>query len=188
MFIDYLSLIIINMVAGLALLADYLRKGQDQEDQRPYAAAFGGTGLLALILGLNLSLTWPLPGNHNILFGETTTLFGAVFLMTGYALSQGWNLFPVSIFAFFAGIDAFLMGLNILFSKTSQEPLISVLGFLLIGLLGIFSAPYLMYFQNKNIFRWVAIGSLLITAAIWLLIFGGELWSHLDNFVIWIPQ
>ena len=62
MFIDYLTLIMINMVAGTAILAYYLWRGMDQPDQRPFAAAFAGVGLLALILGLQLIFPWPFPG------------------------------------------------------------------------------------------------------------------------------
>ena len=41
MFIDFLTLIMINLVAGTALLSFYLYKGWTAEDQRPYAAGFG---------------------------------------------------------------------------------------------------------------------------------------------------
>jgi len=61
MFIDYLTLIMINLVGGTVLLAYYLWKGIDEQDQRPYAAAFIMAGLLSLITGLHLSFTWPLP-------------------------------------------------------------------------------------------------------------------------------
>jgi len=39
MFIDYLTIIMINLVAGTVLLAYYLWKGIDEKDQRPYASA-----------------------------------------------------------------------------------------------------------------------------------------------------
>jgi putative membrane protein len=82
----------------------YLWRGLDDTDQRPYAAAFFGVGLVALITGLHLSFNWPLPGSYNVGYGDATTLFGTVFLITSLALWQGWNLVPVSIYAFFAGI------------------------------------------------------------------------------------
>jgi len=59
MFIDYLTLIMINMVGGTIVLAYYLWRGIDEADQCPYAATFFGVGLLALITGLHLSFTWP---------------------------------------------------------------------------------------------------------------------------------
>src|SRR5512139_2749298 len=113
MFIDYLTLVMINMVAGTALLAYYLWRGLDDQDQRPYAAGFFGVGLVALITGLHISFNWPLPGSYNVGYGDATTLFGTVFLITSLALWQGWNLVPVSIYAFFAGIDAIIVGVRI---------------------------------------------------------------------------
>ncbi len=82
MFIDYLTVVMINLVAGSALLAYYLWRGIDEADQRPYAAAFFGVGLLSLITGLHLSFNWPLPGSYNVGYGDATTLFGVVFLAT----------------------------------------------------------------------------------------------------------
>jgi putative membrane protein len=73
MFIDYLTLIMINMVAGTALLAYYLWRGIDEVDQKPYAAAFFGVGLVALITGLHLSFNWPLPGSYNVGYGSLWT-------------------------------------------------------------------------------------------------------------------
>src|SRR6266511_6060833 len=121
MFIDYLTLIMINLVAGSALLAYYLWRGIDEPDQRPYAAAFFGVGLLSLITGLHLSFNWPLPGSYNVGYGDATTLFGVVFLATALALWNGWNLTPVAIYAFFAGIDAVIVGLRIFFSPAYQR-------------------------------------------------------------------
>ena len=59
MFIDLLTLVMINLVAGTVLLAYYLWKGIDEKDQRPYAAAFFVVGLLSLTTGLRLAFTWP---------------------------------------------------------------------------------------------------------------------------------
>ena len=93
MFIDFLTLVMINLVAGTVLLAYYLWKGMDEADQRPYAAAFFVTGLVGLITGLRLSFTWPLPGSFNVGYGDATTLFGIVFLGTSIALWQGWSFY-----------------------------------------------------------------------------------------------
>lgn len=187
MFIDYLTLIMINMVAGTVLLAYYLWRGMDDTDQRPYASAFAGVGLLAIILGLHLNLTWPLPGSYNIAFGEPTTLFGVVFLMTALSLSQGWNLVPVSIFAFFAGLDSLLVGVRVLSLGLTKEPLFSAVGFVMAGLGGVFSAPFFMFFRNNKTFRMLAVLVLLATAAIWAFTFYGSLWGHLEIFAKWLP-
>ena len=187
MFIDYLTLIMINMVAGTALLAYYLWKGVDGKDQRSYAPAFGGVGLLALILGLQMATTWPLPGSYNIAFDESTALFGVVFLSAAVAFAFGWDLSPTSIVAFFAGIYAVLVGVRIMALGMTKEPLISAVGFILAGLGGIFAPPFFMYFRNNKTFRYLAILVLLVTVAIWAVTFYGSIWGHLEAFAKWVP-
>ena len=187
MFIDYLTLIMINMVAGTALLAYYLWKGMDETDQRPYAAAFFGVGLLSLITGLQLSFTWPLPGSYNVGYGDTTTLFGVVFLITAMALWQGWNLVPVSLYAFFAGIDAVIVGIRIFSLQLTKELLLSAVGFVLAGLGGLGAAPFFLWFKGNKTVRMLGVLLLLATAVLWAVTFYGSLWGHLDSFSKWVP-
>jgi len=136
MFIDFLTLVMINLVAGSVLLAYYLWKGLDALAQRPYAAAFFVTGLIGVITGLQLSFTWPLPGSFNVGYGDAATLFGTVFLGTGLSLWQNWDLLPMAIYSFFAGIDAIIVGLRLYSLKLGQEPLLAAVGFILAGLGG----------------------------------------------------
>jgi putative membrane protein len=187
MFIDYLTLIMINMVAGTVLLAWYLWKGMDEKDQRPYAAGFFGVGIIALITGLQISFTWPLPGSYNVGYGDTTTLFGIVFLATAIALWQGWNLLPVAIYAFFAGIDAVIVGFRIFSLQLTKEPLVSSIGFILAGLGGLFSAPFFLWFSTNRTVRMVGVLLLLVTAGIWAVTFYGSLWGHMESFAKWVP-
>ncbi len=187
MFIDYLTLVMINMVAGTALLAYYLWRGLDDTDQRPYAAAFFGVGLVALITGLHLSFNWPLPGSYNVGYGDATTLFGTVFLITSLALWQGWNLVPVSIYAFFAGIDAIIVGVRIFSLGLTKEPLLSAVGFILAGLGGVAAAPFFLWFRENRTVRLIGILLLLATAALWAVTFYGALWDHLASFSKWLP-
>jgi len=187
MFIDYLTLVMINMVAGCVLLAWYLWKGLDEADQRPYAAGFFGVGLVALITGLHLSFTWPLPGSYNVGYGDATTLFGVVFLGTALALWQGWSLLPVAIYAFFAGVDAVIVGTRLWSLQMTKEPLMSAVGFVLAGLGGIFSAPFFLWFKNNRTVRMLGIVLLLVTAALWAVTFYGSLWGHLESFSKWVP-
>lgn len=188
MFIDYLTLIMINMVAGTALLAYYLWKGMDEADQRPYAAAFFGVGLLSLITGLHLSFTWPLPGSYNVGYGDTTTLFGVVFLATSIALWNGWSLAPVAIYAFFAGIDAVIVGFRIFSLQLTKEPLLSAIGFILAGVGGLGAAPFFMWFKNNKTVRMLGVALLLVTALLWAVTFYGSLWGHLESFGKWVPD
>jgi len=94
MFVDFLTLVMINLVAGSGLVGLLSMEGMDEKDQRPYAAAFFVTGLVGMITGLQLSFTWPLPGSFNVGYGDASTLFGVVFMATAIALWQGWNLIP----------------------------------------------------------------------------------------------
>jgi len=187
MFIDYLTLIMINLVAGTALLAYYLFYGMDAKDQRPYAAGFSIVGLLGLVLGLALTFTWPLPGSYNIGYGETTTLFGAVFLAAGIALAMGWDLLPVAIYAFFAGVDAVLVGVRIISLGLTKEPIMSGIGFVFAGLGGVFAFPFLKWFKGNKVLRTVAALVVLVTVLLWAITFYGSLWSHLEVFAKWVP-
>ncbi len=187
MFIDYLTLIMINLVAGTALLAFYIYSGMDAKDQRPYAAGFGIVGLLGVILGLTLSFTWPLPGSYNIGYGEATTLFGAVFLASGVALSQGWDLMPVTIYAFFAGVDAVVIGIRIFSLGLTKEPLVSSFGFIAAGLGGVLAYPFLKWFKQNKTLRLVAAIIVGLTAVLWAITFYTSLWGHLSTFSTWVP-
>src|SRR5512140_746632 len=164
MFIDFLTLIMVNLIAGTVLLAYYIWKGLDETDQRPYAAAFFVVGLLGIITGLQLSFTWPLPGAYNIAFGDTSTLFGFVFLGTALALWQGWSLIPVSIYSFFAGAESILVGFVILGQNLTQEPLLAAAGFILAGLGGVSAFPYFTMFKGNKTVRMIGVIVLVVCA------------------------
>ncbi len=187
MFIDYLTLVMINLVAGTALLAYYLWKGIDEKDQRPYSAAFFITGLVGLVTGLQLSFTWPLPGSFNVGYGDAAALFGAVYLATGIALSQGWNLLPISIYSFFAGIDAVIVGVRLYSLQLGQEPLVAAVGFILAGLGGLGAFPFLRWFRGNKTVRWIGIAVLVVTTLIWAVTFYSALWGHMAAFAKWVP-
>ena len=186
MFIDYLTLIMINLVAGTSILAYYLHKGFLAEDQRPFAAGFGIVGLLGVVLGLVLTFTWPLPGSYNIAYGETTTLFGGVFLATAFALYHRWDLKPVTIFAFFAGVYAVVVGVRIISLDLTKEPLLSGVGFILAGLGGVVCFPAFGLLKNKYV-RTIAVVVLLITSLLWAFTFYNSLWAHMESFGAWLP-
>jgi putative membrane protein len=188
MFVDYLTLIMINVVAGLFILAWFLWKGMDAEDKKPWAAAFFGIGLLSLVTGLQLSFTWPLPGPVNIAFGDTTTLFGITYLVASIALWQGWDLFPASLIGFFSGISSFIYGLRIINLGITQSPLLSGLGFLFAGLAGVLSAPFLLWFKQNRFIRALGILIIVLAAVLWFVTFVGGAWGHMALFANWVPK
>jgi hypothetical protein len=104
MFIDYVTLMLINLAAGLALLAGYVYFGIGSSNQRRWIPGLGVVGAIALVTGLHMTLTWPIPGSFNIAFGEKTVLFGILFVGTSLTLAMGWELFTLGIYGFFAGL------------------------------------------------------------------------------------
>ena len=187
MFIDYLTLVMVNLVAGTVLLAYYVYFGMDAQDQKPYSVGFFMVGLMEVILGLGLSFNWPLPGSYNIAYGEATTLFGTVFLGAGIALSQGWDLMPMAIYAFFAGLDAIVVGIRIISLNLTQEPLLAGVGFIVAGLGGVLAAPTLRMLKKNKMMRTVGALVILASALIWAVTFYPALWAHLAAFAKWVP-
>lgn len=150
MFIDYITLMLINMVAGLFLLAHYVYQGLDSPAQRQWIPGFGMTGGIALVTGLHMIWTWPVNGSFNIAFGETTVLFGILFIGASAALAQGWGLLTVAIYGFFAGLAAMVIGLRVINLGLTQRPFISGIGFILTGLGGVLAAPTLYLKTNRT--------------------------------------
>ena len=188
MFIDYLTLLMINLAAGTALLAYFVLKGFTEEDAKPFAAGFAVVGLIAFLGGYHMVVNWPLPGSYNIGFGESTILFGAVFLGAALAVSQGWNLMPVAIYALFAGVEALLVGLRIIDLGLTKSPIVSGIGFILAGFGGITAAPGLSFIKKSKNFRYVAAGVLILVSLFWSFTFYNSLWGHLDSFASWVPE
>ncbi len=187
MFIDYLTVLMINLAAGTALLAYFVLKGITSEDNKGFAAGFAVVGLIALVGGAHMSLNWPLPGSYNIGFGESTLLFGAVFLGAALAVAKGWDLMPISIYAFFAGIEALLVGIRIIDLGLTKSPLISGIGFILAGLGGVAAAPGLALLKKNQTFRYLAAGTLILVSLFWAYTFYNTLWGHMDSFSSWVP-
>ncbi|MBD2771617.1 DUF981 family protein [Iningainema tapete] len=184
MFIDYITLMLINMVAGLFILALYVYRGLDDTNPKLWIPGFGMTGGVALATGLHMVWTWPVNGSFNIAFGETTVLFGILFLVAAIALAQGWDLLTVAIYGFFAGIVAIVIGLRILNLGLTKQPLLSGIGFILTGLAGVCAAPTL-YLKTNKTWRLVGAGVLIVAALIWALTGYLAYWSHLESFQKW---
>lgn len=187
MFIDFLTVLMINLAAGTALLAYFVLKGITSQDNRSFASAFAVVGLIAVLGGLRMVFTWPLPGSYNIAFGESTLLFGAVFLGAALAVAKGWDLMPISIYAFFAGVYALVVGWRIIDLPLTKDPVLSGIGFILAGLGGIAAAPGLKLLKKNQTIRYLAAAVLLITAAFWAYTFYSTLWGHLESFSSWVP-
>jgi len=94
---------------------------------------------------------------------------------------------PVSLYSFFAGVYAILVGTRILSLGLTKEPIISAIGFITAGLGGIFAAPFYLWFKENKTFRLLGALVLLATAILWAVTFYSSLWGHLESFIKWVP-
>lgn len=184
--INYITLMLINMVAGLVILAGFVYSGLDGTNPKRWIPGFGITGAIALTTGLHMIWQWPISGSYNIAYGETTVLFGALFVGTCLALAFGWDLLTITIYGFFAGVTAILIGVRIIDLELTRRPFISGLGFILTGLGGVFAAPALYWHTNRP-FRLLGVGVLGLAALIWAFTGYMAYWGHLESFQQWTP-
>ncbi|MGG6239169.1 DUF981 family protein [Nodosilinea sp. AN01ver1] len=187
MFIDYITLMLINMVAGLVLLADFVYRGLDGANLKRWIPGFGLVGAIALVTGLHMTLTWPVPGSFNISFGETTVLFGGLYIAAAIAIAQGWDLLSLTVYGFFAGLTSIVVGARIINLGQTQQPLVAGLGFIITGLGGVLAAPTLVYLRNNRTWRTVGAVVLLVAALIWAIIGFRAYWGHMEGFSEWQP-
>lgn len=156
MFINYITLMLLNMAIGLVLLATFVYQGLDSPNQKQWVPGFGMTGAIALATGLHMVWTWPIRGSFNIAYGEMTVLFGILFITTSLALAFGWELLTITLYGFFAGLAAIVIGIRIINLNLTRSPLVSGIGFVLTGLGGLLASPTLLYWRTNRICdRWV---------------------------------
>lgn len=191
MFIDYLSTMLLNLVAGYVVLAFFVLKLKefDTMDKKKWVPAFLIVGAVSFLLGLHMTLTWPLPGAFNIAFGEASLLFGVLYLGTALALAKDWDLFPITIYAFFAGVAALVIGLRIMNLKITKEPVIAGVGFIFSGVVGILS-PFGYRLRSHRVVGAVAAIVMFIAAVagiIWIITGYEAFWGHIESFKDWKP-
>jgi putative membrane protein len=178
MMIDYVTLMLTNMVCSFVILAFFLLWGLESEDKKKWSPAFGISGLVATVCGFRMSFTWPLPVPYNCAYGKMSVLLGVLFLSAGWSLAKDWDLLPMGIYAFFAGGAACLLGVRIIDQHLTLTPLMSGIGFILSGACGLFAGLVLWHRKIKAL-RITGAVVLLIAAAIWLLTAYMAYWSHL---------
>ena len=186
-FIDYVTLMLINMAAGLLILGWFLVSGWGGTEQRQWAPGFGIVGAVALLTGLHTIYTWPLPGAFNCIFGELSVMFGALFLGAAWAVARGLTLRSVSVYAFFAGLAALILGIRINVLGLTQQPLMSCIGFCLTGIGGMLVLPVVLIQRNRAL-RIIAAVCLVLAGLLWLLTGYMGYWSHAETFGPWRPE
>ena len=186
MFIDFLTLMLINMVVALVLLALFMGR-YFEKDRKKIVPGFLLTGFIALVTGFHMIFTWPLPGAYNIIYGEMTVLLGGFFFAAGLSLVFGWELLTIGIYSFFAGAVAVLLGIRILNLNLTSEPLAAAGGFVLTGVTAILTLPALAVPKMKWI-RWLVALVALVSAVIWIIVCFPAYWGHIDAFSKWAPK
>jgi putative membrane protein len=187
MFIDYITLMLVNMVAGLVLLAGFVYVGLDGTNPKRWIPGFGIVGAIALVTGIHMILTWPVPGSFNISFGETSVMFGALYMAASIAIAMSWDLLTLAIYGFFAGLTSIVVGLRIINLGQTRQPWVAGIGFILTGLGGVLAAPTLVYLRDSKGWRIFGAIVLLIAALIWAIIGYRAYWGHLESFSDWQP-
>jgi putative membrane protein len=186
LFIDYVPLLLINMATGLCMLAHFVYAGLDAPDPKRWVPGFATVGIIATLAGLHMSWTWPLPGSYNVAFGELSVFLGILFLGAALALDKGWDLTVVTIYAFFAGLAAIVLGIRIGQLGLTKTPQLTAVGFLLSGAGGVFALPVLYLKQNRAL-RVTGALMLIAAAAIWAVIAYVAYWNHMSDYAKWVP-
>ncbi len=177
--IDYVPLLLANMVAALVVLVGFLWWGLGRADTRHWAPAFGLSGLVATVAGFAITFTWPIPQPFNTAYGETSVLLGVLFLGTAWALARGWSLLPLGLYAFFGGAVAIVIGIRFIDLGLTPLPLVPGMGFILTGLGGV-GAPVVLWKQEARALRLAGALVLLAVAAIWAATTFRAYWGHLE--------
>ncbi len=177
-FIDYVTLLLINMAAGLVVLAFFLWWGLGREDRKDWAPAFGIVGLVATVAGFAMTFTWPIPAPYSMAYGEMSVLLGVLFLGAAWALARGGSLLPLGIYAFFPGATAVVLGVRTIDLSLTSAPVLSGAGFIVTGLGGLFAAVTLRQ-QDRKFLRVVGGLVMLAAAALWIPTIGVAYWSHM---------
>jgi putative membrane protein len=178
MFIDYVTLMLVNMAAGLCVLAFFAAVSVHKDDNRCWSPAFAIAGLTASITGFAMTFTWPLPYPYNIAFGELSIMFGMLYLAAALSLAKSLNLMPISIYAALAGAAAILVGVRFIDLGLSAAPIRAGIGFILTGSTGVLM-PLLLHLKKVKVIR--LLGAILPLAAAFIWGWTGytAYWHHL---------
>jgi putative membrane protein len=177
--IDYVTLLLVNMMAGLLVLAFFLWWGITQKDRRDWAPAFGITGLIGTVVGLAMTFTWPIPAPYAMAYGEMSTLLGVLFLGAAWALHCGWRLYPLGIYAFFPGVAAIVLGIRIIHLSLTAAPVLAGISFIVTGLGGV-CAGLTLWKQDVMLLRLVGGFVMLAAAGLWAPTTYLAYWMHME--------
>lgn len=186
MFVDYLAVMLLNLGAGLALLAHYLYVNPAKENRRSWAAGFFAVGFLGLVTSLPMLIMWPLPSSFNVAYAGPMLFLSMVFLAAGLTLMLEWEPLIPAIYGLFGGIYAIIVGFRLLDLKLGAAPGVAFAGFVLTGLGGILVVPSIYWHKNRGLVVVTAI-VLGVAALIWLFTGYDAVWAHMLDFIKYVP-
>lgn len=187
MFIDYLTLMLINLVAGLAVLAGWIYFDPEGKDTRRWVPGLLMSGGIGLVTGLHMILTWPLPGAFNILFGEMSVFFAVLLLGVAFCIWFALDLVAVAVYATFVGIASLIIGAQVILLGLTKSPALSGVGFIWMGIVGICAIPMLSV-RRSPAFRVFGAVGLIIAAFLWAITGYSSYWGHVKPFSKWKPM
>ncbi len=186
MYVDYLTLSLMAVTGVLLLGAWYVLWGEARAEQRKaYAFAFGAGGVLMAITGLSIALTWPLPAQFNMAFGEPLAYFGVLLFLGSIALGHGVDLRPLSALAAVGGAGVVFVAIAIARHQLTLIPAPATVAFGATGL-----AALLFPLRLRIRLVRIAVGVLLVIAgALFAFITATAILHHLapGSFDAWKP-
>ncbi len=186
MFVDYVALMLINLVIAMVLVALYFAK-YINENPKVLAPGMLLSGFIGLATGLHMIFRWPLPSSYNIAFGELMVLYAALLTFTAIAFLADWDLLSIGIVAVLAGVVAIIVGVRVFNRGMTKEPIVAALGYIGAGVAGVLSLP--AYLTRKNpVLRMLAALAALGSAIVWAITGYASYWAHLESFAKWAPK
>jgi putative membrane protein len=147
---------------------------------------------VALLTGLHMTFTWPLPGPFNMAFGEMSVLFGAAYLAAAVAVGLGWSLVGVAVYGAIGGLGAVVVGIRILHLHLISHihltamPALTAAGYILVGISALLVLGALASKAAKGL-RILAAVLLFLSAGLWGFNAYGAYWMHFEAQKDWKP-
>ncbi|MGC8597580.1 MAG: DUF981 family protein [Thermocladium sp.] len=189
-FIDYLTaMMTLSMAINLEVMymSYRLGSGAARDELKSIGLVMMMLGVPTTIFGLTMSITWPLPGSYNILFGDAFLYLGIVTLIGGLLLygvepdKFKASSFPVA----FLSLITIIYGASIYTHGLTNSPVLAFAFYLFEGLSGIVTA-LLLYRRTKSI-AYTVIALLVIATIIMLIIDVGAIFQHPALFAKYSP-
>jgi putative membrane protein len=184
-YVDALAVMLLSLGLSSLLIALYfLGRGLNKKWVSELTVPAFALGFFNFASGFLMSVTWPLPGAYNMLFGDPLLMLGIVMMAGAYMAWKNINLNILSIFGFFIGIYIAVGALAMVnFGLESGVHFLPSFGlYVFAALSGIFSP--LMYAKAKGAGKYgylLLFVLLLITAFLAFLIGYTGLYGHLQS-------